>query len=289
MAKGFTDAKGKFRPTGREEFGIPRRSTKRRSVQTGVGRKQEIQMARIQKRFPNDPPQPDPIGNLSSTEVMLAQKEVDSVIDNVGFDDSLFEFENGNEWWIFTDFGKARNRALEQERDLLETEETIAGDLAKRFPNEEFVFITDTDKRIISGEQGDFAVEDRDLEELKRMAEDFNVKIPSNLQTPMGSIQDDEEVDENILERFREDIASAIADDVEERLDNPVQYFVEDEGLFTNEQLLEQNFIRTDIDKMAEFVIDSDGVANTLAGYDGNEIVVNDKDGKERLYMYRAN
>ncbi len=289
MVRGFTDSKGKFRPTGKEEFGIPRRSTKRRSVQTGVGRKQEIQMARIQKRFPNDPPQPDPIGKISSTERMLAEAEVDSKIDEVGFDDNLFEFENGNEWWIFTDFDKARNRALEQETDLLETEETIAGDLAKRFPNEEFVFITDTDKRIISGEQGDFAVEDRDLEELKNMAEDLNVKIPQNLQTPMGSIQDDEEVDEKILDKFREDIASAVSDDVEERLDNPVQYFVEDEGLFNLEDLLKQNFIRTDIDKMAEFVIDSDGVANTLAGYDGNEIVVNDKDGKERLYMYRAN
>jgi len=299
LAKGFTDKSGKFRPTdgsgsprakSGEEFGIPRRrSSKRKSIQVGVGRKQEIQMMRIQKRFPNDKPQPDSIGNISSTERMLAEVEVDSTIDEVGFDDNLYEFENGQEWWIFTDSNEARDRAVEQEKDLLDTEEEIASDLAKRFPNEEFIFITDTDKRIISAEQGDFAVEDRDLEELKQMAGNFNVIVPPNLQTPMGSIQDDEEVDEKILDRFREDIASAIADDIEGRLDDPVRYFIDDEGLYSAEDLLKQNFIRTDIDKMAEFVVDTDGVANTLSGYDGNEIVVRDKDNKERLYMYRSN
>jgi len=286
MAKGFIK-EGKFRPTDKiEPFGIPRRSTKRKSVEVGVGRKQEIQLARIQKRFPNDAPQADPIGNISSTERMLAEAEVDSKIDEIGFDDNLYEFENGQEWWIFTDFDKARDRAVEQEKDLLETEEEIAGDLAKRFPEEEFVFITETDKRIISAEQGDFAVEDRDVGELISMADDNKVKVNDKL---IDQFSEGEDPDEDLVDELREDVSGAISDDIEERLDNPIQYFVDDEGIYNNEQLLEQSFIRTDIEKMSEFVVDTDGVGHTLAGYDGNEIVVNDKDNKERLYMYRAN
>ena len=289
MAKGFKDSKGNFHPTdGNVEFGIPRRSTKRKSVDVGTGRRQEIQMARIQKRFPNDAPQADPIGNISSTERMLAEAEVDSEIENVGFDDNLYEFENKQEWWIFTDFEKAKQRAIQQEVDLLETEETIAGDLAKRFPNEEFIFITDTDKRIISAEQGDFAVEDREPSELISMADDFQLKIDPKLIDKFSEGEEDSDFID-LVDRLREDVASAISSDVEDKLDNPVKYFVEEEGIYNVEDLLKQNFIRTDIDKMAEFVIDSDGVSNTLAGYDGNEIVVNDKDNKERLYMYRAN
>jgi len=64
---------------------------------------------------------------------------------------------------------------------------------------------------------------------------------------------------------------------------------VDDQGLYSHEDLLKQSFVRTDIEKMAEFVINTDGVGNTLASYDGNEVVVRDKDNKERLYMYRSN
>jgi len=250
MAKGFTDAKGKFRPTGKEEFGIPRRSTKRRSVQTGVGRKQEIQMARIQKRFPNDKPQRDAIGELSSTERMLAEKEVDSEIEDVGFDDNLYEFSNNNEWWIFDSFEDAKEKAIDQERDLLETNESIIDDIANRFPNEDFVFITETDKRIISAEEADFQAEGEGLSEDER---------------------------------------DRLSDEIEEKLSSPIDYFVNERGSFTVESLLQQNFIRKDVDKMAEFVVETDGVAHTLANYDGNEKVVKDRKGKERLYMYRAN
>jgi len=251
MVRGFTDSKGKFRPTGKEEFGIPRRSsTKRRSVQTGVGRKQEIQMARIQKRFPNDKPQQDPIGELSSTERMLAEKEVDSEIEDVGFDDNLYEFSNSNEWWIFDSFEDAKEKAIDQERDLLETNESIIDDIANRFPNEDFVFITETDKRIISAEEADFQAEGEGLSEDER---------------------------------------DRLSDEIEEKLSSPIDYFVNERGSFTVEDLLQQNFIRKDVDKMAEFVVETDGVAHTLASYDGNEKVVKDRKGKERLYMYRAN
>lgn len=254
MVKGFKDSKGNFHPTGssKEEFGIPRRrSTKRRSVETGVGRTLEIQMRRTQKKFPNDNPQPDPIGNISSTERWLAEKEVDSMIDEVGFDDNLFEFENKQEWWIFDKFEDAKEKAIDQERNLLESEESIVSDLAQRFPNEGFVFITETDRRIISNEDSD--------------------SIARN---------------DGLSDSQRDELTDVIADKLES---DPVDYFVNERGTHTTENLLNESFIRKDIDKMAEFVVKTDGVGHTLASYDGNEKIVKDKKGDERLYLYRAN
>ena len=251
MAKGFKDSKGNFHPTEKiETFGIPRRSTKRKSVSVGTGRRQEIQLARIQKKFPNDKQQPDPIGNISSTERWLAEKEIDSMIDEVGFDDNLFEFENKQEWWIFDKFEDAKEKAVDQERNLLESEDSIVSDMATRFPNEDFVFITDTDRRIISTEEADFEAESQGLTDSQR---------------------------------------DKLSDEIEEKLNKPVDYFVNEQGTFTIEKLLDQNFIRKDIDKMAEFVVATDGVGHTLASYDGNEKIIKDKKGNERVYMYRSN
>jgi len=139
---------------------------------------------------------------------------------------------------------------LDQEKDLLETNESIIDDIANRFPNEDFVFITDTDKRIISAEEADFQAQGEGLSEDER---------------------------------------DRLSDEIEEKLESPIDYFVNERGTFTVESLLQQNFIRKDVDKMAEFVVETDGVAHTLASYDGNEKVVKDRKGKERLYMYRAN
>lgn len=249
MVRGFKDDRGKFHPT-EGEFGIPRRSTKRRSVETGTGRKQQIQMARIQKRFPNDKPQPDPIGNISSTERMLAESEVDAEIDNVGFSDNLYEFDNNQEWWIFNDFEKAKEQAIDQEASVFEGDSSVAQGFLERFPDEDFVFITDTDRRIISSEEADREAESQGLS--------------------------DDERDQ-------------LSDDIEEKLKNPVDYFVNETGQMSFEDLIKQNFIRVNTDAMAVFVVENDGVAPTLASKTGNEVILFDKDGKERLYMYRVN
>ena len=294
MAKGFKDSSGKFHPTGQHaEFGIPRRTTKRKSVQTGVGRKQEIQMMRIQKRFPNDAPQPDSIGNISSTERMLAEVEVDSQIDEVGFDDNLYEFENGNEWWIFTNSDDARKRAIQQEEDLLESEGQIASDLARRFPEEEFIFITETDKRMIAQDLTD-SLEDSlqdDAEKLAReqLDDDFKEFDLTQNDVDEESKKFEDEL-ENIKKRRLQELIDTESDEIERKLnEDAIGYLVDDQGLYSHEDLLKQSFIRTDIEKMAEFVVDTDGIGNTLSGYDGKEVVVRDKDNKERLYMYRSN
>ena len=282
MAKGFKDDSGTFRPT--EKFGIPRRSTKRKSVQVGIGRKQEIQLARIQKRFPNDNPRPDPIGNLSSTERVLVEEEVNSKIEDVGFDDNFFEFENGEEWWVFDSIDMAEKRAVEEEQQFLEESKETVQSLVDRFRDPDFLFITETDKRIISGEQGDFAVEDRDVEDLISMADGLNIALQTQKKI-QKFLDKDEEPDPDLVERFREEIASEITDDVEKRLSDPVQYFVEDEGLFNFEQLLERPFIRVDEEAIAKFVVESDGIGSILAREEEEKEI--SKNGKT-LFLFRA-
>ena len=282
MAKGFKDDSGTFRPT--EKFGIPRRSTKRKSVQVGIGRKQEIQLARIQKRFPNDNPRPDPIGNLSSTERVLVEEEVNSKIEDVGFDDNFFEFENGEEWWVFDSIDMAEKRAVEEEQQFLEESKETVQSLVDRFRDPDFLFITETDKRIISGEQGDFAVEDRDVEDLISMADGLNIALQTQKKI-QKFLDKDEEPDPDLVERFREEIASEITDDVEKRLSDPVQYFVEDEGLFNFEQLLERPFIRVDEEAIAKFVVESDGIGSILAREEEEKEI--SKNGKT-LFLFSA-
>jgi hypothetical protein len=173
------------------------------------------------------------------------------MIDEVGFDDNLFEFENKQEWWIFDKFEDAKRKAVDQERNLLETEESIASDVAQRFPHEDFVFITETDQRIIANDDADNIARNEGLSDSQR---------------------------------------DKLTDEIAEKLDsNPVDYFVNERGTHTTENLLNESFIRKDIDKMAEFIVKTDGVAHTLASYDGNEKIIKDNKGNERVYLYRSN
>jgi len=245
LTKGFKK-NGKFIPT--EEFGIPRRTTKRRSVETGVGRKQEIQMARIQKRFPNDNPQPDPIGNISSTERMLAEIEVNSVIDFVGFSDDVFQFDNKEEWWIFNNFDDAKNKAVEQQEFLLNQDSSVAEDMVKSFPEQKFVFITDTDLIVISNNDAKMVASDNALSDAQR---------------------------------------DLLADEIKTKLeDDPVDYLLK-EGNRTFDGILKLDWIRVDKERIAEFIVNKDGVANTLSK-NGRQVIIKDKNGNDRLFMYKA-
>jgi hypothetical protein len=78
-----------------------------------------------------------------------------------------------------------------------------------------------------------------------------------------------------------------IYDTVYEELSDPIEYFVEKNGMYSEEDLLKQTFITYDIDKICEDAVSEDGVAHFLARYDGeeNEQTV---DGKT-YYFYRFN
>jgi hypothetical protein len=257
--------------------------------------------------LPNDPTRPKPIGNLSSFQRQLAEEEVGSTIDNKGFDDNFFEFENGQEYWIFDKQEDAEKKALEQENDLLDSEPSIATDIADRFPEEGFLFITPTDRNALANDLAENRsegisdqlredlvgdVEDQIQNEIEKNPKRFgltskDVEDESAEWRDVFDKESDEELEKQIDEKLEEK-RDEVFREIEKKLeDDPVDFLVEEEGLFTKEDLPKQNFIRLSVEKIAQFVIDTDGVAPTLASYDGDEKFV-EKKGVE-LYMYRAN
>ena len=65
--------------------------------------------------------------------------------------------------------------------------------------------------------------------------------------------------------------------------DDPKDFLVNELGYYSEEDFFKQSFVDYDLDDMFEASLDLDGIAHTLAHYDGEELVL---DG---YYFYRHN
>ena len=141
--------------------------------------------------------------------------------------------KNGErEWVIFENSDKAEQAAKAKVKEDLENEPGIF----TQSWLQNFITISDTDRNLIAGEEADNLVED---------------------------LEDNEEK-EKAREKEYEEIKEALKD--------PVQYFVDDHGMYSREDLMKQSFIRIDIEKASEDAIRSDGVAHFLDVYDSSEV-----------------
>lgn len=228
----------------------------------------------------------EPIGDLNVNQRKAVEKHVGSKIESFfeeGFDSKLYQFENGEEWSIFESFEDAEREAIARVKDDIENEPEIF--------NEGFldqhIMITETDKNLIAREDADSQVEDRDLDELKDEANRLGISFDD----PEDELDEDDPDFETKLEKandvlatqLREEVSDKIAEDILPQLDDPIQYFVEDQGIYSKEDLLKASFIQVDEDSAARDAVDTDGVAHFLSSYDGEEVEV---DG---LFMYRRN
>ena len=94
------------------------------------------------------------------------------------------------------------------------------------------------------------------------------------------SLEDDDLSEEEIESQLDEHI-----DDVEQRINDDARgYFVEDEGLMSDEEFSKANFVTVDTDGLFDATLEADGVGQQLAGYDGEEIELDDGS-----FMYRTN
>ena len=228
-----------------------------------------------------------PIGVLDATEREEAEEEVGSEIKSVSsFTENLFEFENGEEWWVFKSQGQAEAQALESEIDLLESEPEILDGVLNNIGKENFVFMSETDIRIISGEEADARLDGIDLDELKELANDNNI----DFKDPEDTLNEDDENFDEELEKanealendLQEKVQEKLAEEVKQRLeDDPLDYFAE-LGTDTN-QAIESNLVSVDIEKVAQEVIDLDGLGSLLSTYDGEEVET------KNLFLYRTN
>ena len=111
---------------------------------------------------------------------------------------------------------------------------------------QDFIYIYDIDKRIMCNEEEDFIRES--------VTEDLNIE-------DFGSEEDyNNEIEEAVKTRL---------DEYETSLDDPIEYFVDEQGIYSVEDLMKQNWINIKIDEAAEDAVRTDGWAHFLSRYDG--------------------
>lgn len=165
------------------------------------------------------------------------------------------------EWLVFTDYDDAARVAQARVLEDLESDPALFNQDWLR----QYVYISDTDARLGAQDLvGDYPYE---IEE-------------DRVYNELGADPDEMDIDE-----AREELAEKMQDDIEQELkSDPIGYLVEDQGIYTLEELMKANFIQIDVQEAAVDSIRADGAAHFLAGYDGEE-----NESENGLYYYRTN
>jgi hypothetical protein len=166
---------------------------------------------------------------------------------------------DGDEYVLIASDDEAERIALAYVKDqIIDEPENFNKDLLQRH-----LFITDTDRRIISTEEADSKIESMDDEDILKETdkeEEFDAAVDA----------DDDKLQEKILADAKEELQGKYSDEIEEQLKDPIQYFVKDSGMYTEDELLKQNFISIDYNEAAQEAVNMDGWAHFLSTYDGN-------------------
>ena len=208
------------------------------------------------------------------------------------------EMDDSTEWVVFEDYKQMESVARENVESSIDE-----GLMNPEFMNDHQT-MSETDMRLWGNDAGDMLVEDRDLDELRQMADQYDVKYEDeddkeeelkNLfalkydkekkENPKLGMKKTEWIDDMIdepLEKFkeeqeeklREDVASAYSDYVEKQLkDNGLRdWVVNDQGLSNDEEFDEHygKWLHTDVEGAVDDAISSDGVGHFLNSYDGD-------------------
>lgn len=75
---------------------------------------------------------------------------------------------------------------------------------------------------------------------------------------------------ESDIEAAREKVRESEYDRIYAELDDPINYFVEEHGMYSVEELMKANFIQIDIESAAAEAVNIDGAAHFLSHEDGN-------------------
>lgn len=189
-------------------------------------------------------------------------------------------------------------------------------------PDENYIYITDTDRRIYSGEESDYRVEEMDddevidhmdLEDTIEELESYEEKKEKlkDLEQELHDAETDEEIEriqseideieeeisnigttqsrEEIIETAREELKSSIYDEIYDSLSDPVYYFIYETGTYADvSELLENGPVQYDCDQYISDYLgdaDTDSLAS-LAGYGNYEEVSVDIPDVGEKYVY---
>jgi len=122
----------------------------------------------------------------------------------------------------------------------------------------DYITISDTDRRILAGEEADNIVDNMDDDELIKDA-DLEDEL-AELEQKRDDAEEDEESEdefdfdgekEKLVEKAKEKIREDKYDEIHEELADPVQYFVEDHGMYSKEDLAKASFVQVDYEALA--------------------------------------
>ena len=235
----------------------------------------------------------------------------------------IYYFDDGSEWLIFQDSEYAERQAVEYVKSQLDYEPEMfiqewlkdyiyMTDTDRRmFANEESTSYSDElsdedalkeadldDKNDELQEEIDVLeseVEDLENEksELESTVEDEGDEegtltdqisdIEIDISTKMDEVNTKEKEQGALPDEARSAIQEGRYDEIYDELEDPVQYFVEDQGMYSIEELMESSSVSIDTESASQAAVDEDGVANFLAGYDGNEVELDNG-----MMMYRT-
>ena len=265
MVKGFkkNDGKGghKFIPTDNKPTkGNSKKSPDNSDGSTGLTRDELNKADPVKKGS----------GSISAEIKECAEKHVGSEITDNPYGNS-YEFENGEQWLIFDNEKDAEEEAKESLQNLYDDMGTEAW---REGYAESYQTISETDARLFGNDFGDMMVDGQDLDDLKRLADDYGIEYddPDDIEDEDAK----EKAEEKLEAKLIDEVSYERSEEVEKTiLRNGLKSFIcDDEGLCSEDEFQEQygKWLHTDVDKLIQDSIDEDGIAHTLASYDGEEI-----------------
>jgi len=179
----------------------------------------------------------------------------------------------------YSDFGSAGEFTADgQKYNVIESEdeaERIAKDIVKQDLESEpslfspdflqqHLYISPTDRRIIAGEEADALAEGQS-------DEDFVEANGTKEQWEAEEADGDTEGAQKLVDAAKEEWVSDQSDKIEKELEDPIEYFINDHGIYGDVgELMKANFIQVDIDEATDEAVRIDGWAHFLSHYDGN-------------------
>ncbi len=276
MAKGFTDEKGKFRPTDKKN-GVKSEDVKSESAEKLIDQNKSKQIKSLKELKENADE-----NNLDQSVIIKIQElEGDDVfVEDVEQKGSAFgngdliKLDNGAEYLLFEKHEDMVEEAKDQVRQDLEDEpELFNQDFIDRHQD-----VTETDARLLAQ---DFA-----QSRLDGVEDELSSEIENEVRDDLSDKEDKENFEELVddevqkrLPKALEDKESDLVDELEEEIKSDFRDFiVNQEGLTNDENFQEEygKFMHLDIDEAVEDAISEDGAEHFISRIDGESHEVGD-------------
>ncbi len=179
---------------------------------------------------------------------LTAKKELEEKLDGLHLVSQDGSGSNGErEWVIFENEASARDAAIfKVEEDLEDSPELFSQNFIQQY-----IFIDDVAKHEMAlQEQNSLMDEGEGEDRLKEEAKYRNISY-------------------NSIDDLKEKLGDSIYDSYYVELDDPVNYFVDEQGIYTVAELMNQYWIQIKEKDAARDSVDSDGAGHFLDGYDG--------------------